>query len=61
MKCCICDKPIEKEDANNPFGAVDIFGNLIEWENTDKCCYDCMLKYVLYGRIMRIKQNEKYR
>ena len=59
MKCCICGKEIAGW-GNNPWGAIDALGKQIEWGPEDKCCDDCNATYVIFGRLVQLKKNEKY-
>ena len=60
MKCCICGKEIEDGFGNNPYGALDDKGNLIEWDNEDRCCDDCNIRCVIVGRLINLKKNKKF-
>lgn len=58
MRCCICGKEIEGY-GNNPYGALDEYGKVIEWKSEDECCNDCNLK-VVFGRFILLQNNKKY-
>ena len=49
-KCCICGTKFVGW-GNNPYGALDKDGNIIEWKDTDVCCDECDGMYVLSGRL----------
>lgn len=49
-KCCICGKKFVGW-GNNPWGALDKDGNVVEWSENDVCCDECDSTYVLSGRI----------
>lgn len=59
MKCCICGKEI-KGWGNNPYGALDAQGKTVEWKDDDECCDSCNMKYVIFGRMVNLRRNEKY-
>lgn len=59
MKCCICGKEFEGW-GNNPYGAIDDFGNTVEWDPDDECCDDCNINYVVFGRLVTLSKNKKY-
>ena len=48
--CCICGKEFTGW-GNNPWGALDKDGKVIQWKNDDVCCDDCDSTYVISGRI----------
>lgn len=49
-KCCICGTKFVGW-GNNPWGALDKDGNVIEWKPNDVCCDECNGMYVLSGRL----------
>lgn len=49
-KCCICGKEFEGW-GNNPYGALDKNGNVIQWAEDDVCCDECDSTYVISGRL----------
>lgn len=49
-KCCICGCTFYGW-GNNPWGALDKDGNVIEWKENDICCDECDSFYVLSGRL----------
>lgn len=61
MKCCICGHKI-KGYGNNPDGAMwpDEDGTLIEgkFNESDRCCDECNNKFVLLGRLYKLKMKE---
>ncbi len=60
MKCCICGKEIQGY-GNNPYGALDDKGNLIKWKPEDECCDDCNMNHVVFGRLLLLNKNTKYK
>ena len=60
--CCICEKPFEGY-GNNPDGAMwineegDVEGR--EFGSEERCCDECDNKYVIPGRIYRLKHGQR--
>ena len=57
-KCCICGKNFVGW-GNNPWGALDKDGNVVEWGENDVCCDECNSTYVLSGRMYLHAQAHK--
>lgn len=48
--CCICGCKFTGW-GNNPYGALDKDGKVINWKDDDVCCNECDGLYVLSGRL----------
>lgn len=57
--CCICRGKLTDKFGNNPDGAIwkDTSGNIVfpEFKENDRCCDECNLKFVIPGRMYRLK------
>ena len=55
--CCICHRHFSGY-GNNPWGAINIFGEEVQWQDGDRCCDTCNSTYVTYGRIYTLTRNK---
>lgn len=56
MKCCICEREFEGL-GNSPYGAEDFVKRGFGYE--ERCCDTCNVKYVIPGRLARLKRVSK--
>lgn len=62
MRCAICGKEIKDKFGNNPEGAAWLNENgtieFGEFNDDDRCCDECNTRYVIPGRLYRLKHNK---